>query len=518
MQGIVSVWRILTPAKKAMLIAAVGATVFAFSMLARTASNPRMDLLYSGLDGRAGGEVVSALERMNVPYQVRGESIYVPAPRRDAVRMALAGDGLPSSGQAGFELLKGLNGFATTADMFDATYWRAKEGELARTILTTPGVRAARVHIGNPSASAFARSQTKPTAAVTVTMGSGRLTPAQAQAIRFLVASAVPGLAGEAVAIMDSAAGVILSPGDPDSAMGGDGVAAERETRLEKSILNLLEARVGPGNARVQVALDIDMEREAVSERVLNPDGRVVSGRELTEVTETTSGGTTAVSAASNLPGGDAAGGSRTQRSETKETVQYDMTEVTRQREKLPGSVRRISVAVFVNQIVAPPAEEGEEPVLRSEAEIDALRDLVSRAAGLDEARGDILTIHALPFQAAATGGAVAEADPIGDFLEKHLMHAIQIAVLSIVTLVLGLFVVKPLLMTKEGAASASAPATLVAAPAAASGAIGSAPTPAAQIAEAPDAIVALKEIASSKTDQTAMLIKSWLETTEDAA
>jgi len=517
MQGLVSVWRILTPAKRVMLIGAVAATIALFTILARTASTPSMTLLYSGLDGRAAGQVIAALERMNVDYEVRGESIFVPSTKRDSARMSLAGEGLPQMGQAGYELLESLNGFSTTSDMFDATYWRAKEGELARTILASPGVRTARVHIASQQTSAFSRRAPAPTAAVTVTMGQGRLNGPQAQAMRFLVASAVPGLAAEQVAVIDAEAGVILSPGDPDAIINADGDADSREQKLEKDILNLLEARVGPGNARVQIALDIDMEREAVSERIFNPDGRVISGKETTEVTESTTGGSSAVSVSSNLPDGDAAGGqgARTERTETKETIKYDMSELTRQREKMPGAVRRMSVAVFVNQIAEAAAEEGGEAVLRSDQEIAALRDLVAMASGYSEARGDTLTIQTLPFQPLTTGGAVAEANPVGDFMKNHLMNAIQILVLSVVTLVLGLFVVKPLLMPKDMPAASleAAPGAGEAPALTAANAPGALPS-----AEPADPIVTLKQIATSKTDETATLIKSWLENAENAA
>lgn len=514
MQGLVSVWRILSPAKRLMLVGAVAATIFMFTLLARSASAPSMSLLYAGLDGRTAGEVVAALQSADTPYDIRGEAIFVPSARRDAIRMQLAGQGLPEQGQAGYELLDQLNGFATTSDMFDATYWRAKEGELARTILASPGVRAARVHIATQHAGPFARNAPAPTGVVTVTMGGAQLDPSQAQAIRYLVASAVPGLLPEGVAVIDSARGVILSPGASEA--GDQKTAADRESKLEGDILNILEARVGAGNARVQVALDLDMEREAVSERTFNPDGRVISGKETTEVSETTQGGasSSAVSVASNLPESDGAGGgSSTQRTETKETINYDMSEVKREREKLPGSIRRLSVAVFINQIAEQPEEEGAEPVLRTPEELETLKQLVAQTAGFNEARGDTISIEALPFQPISTGGTLAEENPFADFMQRHLMNAIQIVVLSIVTLILGLFVVKPLLSTK-GAPAPAPMAQAGAAPAIA----GAAPGTAQLAPSQPDAIETLKVIASTKSDQTATLIKSWLETAEDAA
>lgn len=521
MQGLVSVWRILTPAKRIILIGSVLATIGAFVMLARTAATPDMALLYAGLDGKSANGVVTALERMNVPYEIRGEAIYVPSGKRDAARMTLAGQGLPQQGQAGYELLDELNGFATTSDMFDAAYWRAKEGELARTILATPGIRAARVHIAVPPSGAFSRNRVKPTAVVTVTTNDGKLDASHAHAIRFLVASAVPDLAPEHVAVLDSSGGVILSPGD-DNVMAADaGDAADREQKLERDILDLLEARVGPGNARVKVAMDIDMEREAITERVLDPNGRVIAGKETTESSETSTGGggsSGSVTVASNLPEGDAApagGQTRTEKNESKESIDYDMSEIRREREKLPGAIRRLSIAVFVNQIAEEPTEEGGDPVLRTPEELETLKDLVAKAAGFNEARGDTITIQSLPFKPLSNDGVLVEANPVGTFMERHLMTAIQFLVLAIVTLVLGLFVVKPLMSPKD----LPQPAALDAIEAGAHAAPGVAAAPAANLAapEQPDAIETLKELANAKSDETANLIKSWLETADAA-
>ncbi len=517
MQGFISVWNGLTAGKRLLLLIVVPATMFAFSMLARTASTPSMTLLYSGLDTSAAGEVVAALERLDVRTDIRGDSIYVPADKRDSVRMSLAREGLPQQGQAGYELLESLNGFSTTSDLFDVTYWRAVEGELARTIVATPGIKSARVHIAQGRGGAFSRNTPESKAVVTVSMGRGNLSVGQAQAIRFLVSSSVPALSAERVAVLDSDRGVVLSPGNINQIEAGQSGGADRERKLEAGVLNLLEARVGAGNVRVQIAVEVDREREAITERVIDPAGRVLSGKETTEVTETTSGANSgAVTVASNLPEGDASGGgsqSSSERTQTDETVTYDLSEIRREREKLPGSIKRLSVAVLVNEI-AVEGQDGAAPTPRTEEELTALKDLVAMAVGVDESRGDTLTVHSMPFKQITNDGVVVEQDVFADFIDRNLMTVIQIGILSIVTLILGLFVVKPLL-TANAAASASAPA-LPAAPAQMD-ALAAAPAPMAPASPESDAIEALKSLASDKTDETAGLIQSWLDETEDA-
>lgn len=496
-----------------MLVGAVAATIFVFSILARTASSPTMALLYSGLEAEAAGEVISALEQMGVQTDVRGDTIYVPLARRDFIRMALAREGLPQQGQAGYELLENLSGFSTTSDIFDVTYWRAMEGELARTILATPGVKSARVHIARQRGNAFSRNAPEPKGVVTVTMGRGALNTGQANSIRYLVASAVPGLSAEQVAVMDAERGMILSPGKIDEGFSGaGGDIVDRERKIEGDVLNLLEARVGAGNARVQVALTVDTEREVISERVFDPDGRVISGKETTEITETSNGSNGgSITVASNLPEGDAnanANNSSTERTQTDETVSYDLSEIRREREKAPGAVKRLSVAVLVNHMEVENADGEVELTTRPQEEIDALRELVANAVGFDEARGDTITIQNMPFKALETGGAEVEQSFMDDFLNKHLMTVIQIGVLSIVTLVLGLFVVKPLMSSKGAPPAAERPAI---APMAAE--------PALELEAGPaDPMDALKDLANERTDEAATLIRTWLEEEGEAA
>ena len=76
---------------------------------------------------------------------------------------------------------------APTSQMFDAAYWRAKEGELARTIVASPRIRAARVHIANPSADPF-QPDREVTASVAIRPAAAGLAPGHAQALRYLVA------------------------------------------------------------------------------------------------------------------------------------------------------------------------------------------------------------------------------------------------------------------------------------------------------------------------------------------
>ena len=457
MQNLIDLWSNLGNRRRAIVLGATVAMFLAILALARVAGTPNMALLYAGLQSAAAGDVIAALDAQSVQYEVRGDAIYVDSAQRDNLRMVLAGQGLPATGGAGYELLDGLSGFGTTSQMFDAAYWRAKEGELARTVLAMPGLKAARVHIAQAPTKLF-QDDGKPTASVTVVTANGALTAPQANALRHLVAAAVSGLQPDDVAVIDSVAGLI--PSDSDNAAPnatGDTKAAEIRQNVER----LLAARVGPGNAVVEVSVDVVTDREEVNEHTFDPQGRVVISTDTQDKTGSSNGSDGSVTVASNLPNGAAggAGSNQSQNSEKQERVNYEVSETSRQIIKAPGSIRKISVAVLVDQeqIVAADGSVTLQP--RSEAELATLKELVASAVGFDAARGDVLTLKSLPFQPQRQEGTLVEAGLFGGFGNLNLMSIIQLAVLAFVALILGLFVIRPILTsTSRGPAQLGAP------------------------------------------------------------
>lgn len=435
------------------------AIVLAFLWLVRIVNTPTMALLYSGLDNATAGEIVSALEARKIPFDVRGNAIYVAAGERDQARLSLASEGLPANGNAGYELLDGLSGFGTTAQMFDAAYWRAKEGELARTIVATRNVRTARVHISNPVNRPFSRD-TSASASVIVTMASGALDTTQAKAMRFLVASAVAGLTPDDVSVIDSVAGIVLAAGAEPEQSALDDSQARAET-MRANIERLLAARVGAGKAIVEVHVDADMDMETITERVLDPNGKVAISSDTEEVTSSSNGtGAGGVTVASNLPDGDVAPqgeSSQANNAQTRETVNYDVSEVRRERVKHPGEIRRLSVAVLVDGVTTVDAAGAEAWAPRSPEELASLRELVQSAVGFDAARGDVVTIESLQFSTPVADGTLAEAGAL-DGLMMNLAALIQMVILAVVAVVLGLFVLRPLIVGAGGRGATTLP------------------------------------------------------------
>lgn len=435
-------------------IAAGGSVIAVIAILALMTSmtgTTNDALLMGGLSPAAAGEVAAELDAQGIPYTAKGSNLYVPADQRDRLRLVLAQQGLPRDGGEGYELLDELSGFSTTADMFDAAYWRAKEGELARTIRAIPGVTATRVHLGVGRGSAFARRGTQKTASVTVETAMG-LSPEQARSVQMLVALAVSGLSADQVAVIDNARGLLAGPG-LDAGPAGSG-EADRAAAIETRLTRLLEARVGQGHARVSVAVELDRAAMTQTERLVAPD-RQVARRLVTEERSREEGVGGTVTVASNLPTGDTEefDDPLMRNSVTREDISYVGTETERTTQIAPGAMRRLSVAVLLDEPIVSDANGNAAPAPRSQEELDALRALVVNAAGIDEARGDTLALRSMPF----TEPEPMTEDGMPGFVEEqiapHAMRLIQLGLLAIVALVLGLFVVKPLLTNRQNEA-----------------------------------------------------------------
>ncbi len=443
MQQLVNVWMGLDIRRQITVVVATVSVFLAVLAMSRIATSPSMTLLYAGLENVAAGDVVRALEQRGVTYDVRGGSIFVDSSSRDELRLTLASEGLPANSNTGYELLDNLSGFGTTSQMFDAAYWRAKEGELARTIVSSPYVTSARVHIASTGSNPFQRSVT-PTASVMVTPAGGDLSAQQGKAIKFLVSSAVPGLSADDVAVIDSN-GALIALTEEVAPIAG---AEDKAQILRKRVKRLLEARVGVGNAIVEVSVDTETESEEFRERRFDPEARVIISTDTEERSSNSNeAGNGDVTVASNLPDGDGAGGdsASSQNSETRERINYEVSETERAITRTAGAVKRISVAVLVNDVPSPTAETPGASTERSPEEIEALRELVASAVGFDESRGDIITIKSMELQSIEPLGTEAQTSLL-DLLEIDVMSAIQMAILATVALVLGLFVVRPIL------------------------------------------------------------------------
>lgn len=372
---------------------------------------PSFAPLYGDLAEKDASQVMEALKQADVEYRVDEASgmVMVPAGKLKEIRMQLAGQGLPNSAGMGFELLQQDTGFGTSQLVEKARYQQALQGELARTIATIGAVQSARVHLAIPKQSVFVRKRQPPSASVALRLHSGRVLEGnQVEAIVHMVASSIPELEPGRVTIVDHK-GRLLS-GDPESRdMKLSATQFEHTKRVEEHyrerVETLLAPIVGRDRIRAQVTADIDFTVTEQTQERYNPDQPALRSE---QVNEEQMGGTSVggvPGALSNQPpaagtapqnalaagGQDAAAGALN--SSRQATRNYELDRVISHTRSAPISLRRLSVAVVVDDISTTAADGNVGARERTPEEIERLTELVREAIGFDARRGDSVRV-----------------------------------------------------------------------------------------------------------------------------
>ncbi|WP_372886155.1 flagellar basal-body MS-ring/collar protein FliF [Shimia sp.] len=380
-------------------VALMAALLFGLSAV----SSPDFTPLYKNLSLTATNSIETTLAGAGFEVQVSDDGSSVLVPREDLVRarMVLAETGIPIDGEAGWELFDDASGLTMNSFLQKVNRLRALEGELARSIQTLDGVQSARVHLVLPERDAFAREAPVPRASVIVRSVPGRaVSRKQAMSIRNLIASAVAELDLTRVTVLSANGETILAEtadGDGNVSMQSNKFAIEE--RLGRDIEEILTARVGAGNARVRVNVELTTEREVIVEQSYNPDQQVVRSTENKSESQAGSENGGNVGVENNIPEAlaDPGAGNTSQRSKSGETINYEIGNTRREVIREAGEVRRVSVAVLVNGIYS---VDGSDVTYaeRGPEEINRLTELVKTAVGFDGARGDQVSVDSLRF------------------------------------------------------------------------------------------------------------------------
>ena len=393
----------LTRRQKVILGIGLALSVIGMILMTVNSLRTRYALLYSGLDEATVAKVIDRLESEDVPYQYNKNTgaLHVDKNRRDRLRMELAKDGLPERGQKGYELLDDLTGFGTTSEMFEASYWRAKEGEIARTVMSIEDVFEARVHIAPQSRAAFSKQDNQPSASVTLRMKGGAAPDKNnARAVKYLTALAVRGLRPDRVTVIDAVTGRLVGQDENDPELRQIQKKLELEQMMSANLEQLIGAHVGTGKVRVRVSVEMNREEQIVREKVIDPESRILISSDTGEISENSTEQNEEVTVTQNTPDGAAngGGGSSSNREETNERANYEISQTERERRIAPGATERLSVAVMVDEIETPQEDGTVVSRPRTEEELKAIEDLVKSASGFDPKRGDMVTVKSLAF------------------------------------------------------------------------------------------------------------------------
>lgn len=367
--------------------------------------------LYGSLDRLDSAEVVEILESQDIKFKVDGSTGALLVDSKDVhkARLKLAEAGIPGETSAGFELLDQEQPLGTSQFMESARFRRSLEGELARTITSINSVRAARVHLAIPKRSVFVRDSSKPTASVFLEVYPGRgVEPEQVKAIANLVASSIPELTQENVTVVDQK-GNLLSTGEEDQQLLQAARHREYTLKLEGDITqrinNILAPVVGQGNYKAEVSADVDFTEVEQAEEIFNPDMPAVRSEQTMEESSDGRGLAAGIPGAlTNQPPGtaeapeeanpqDPNAAAATGNGRRQATRNFELDRTVSYTKHQMGTMKRMSVAVVVDDRVVVGADGVQTRVPWSENELERLAVLVRDAVGYSAARGDSVNV-----------------------------------------------------------------------------------------------------------------------------
>lgn len=403
-----------SPGRLLSFAALAGLILVCFIGLLIWARRPDYQLLYGNLSPEDSAAVIEALEARSMPYRLVGDggTILVPAKDVSNVRIDLAGKGLPQGGGVGFEIFD-KRSFGMTSFQERLNYQRALQGELARTINHLREVDGARVHLVIPERSLFLEDQAQPSASVALRLHPGRgLEQSQIQGIVRLVAGSVEGLQPGSVTVVDSS-GRLLA-GGAESSSPGSLTNSQTEYRddlergLEKRIQTMLERVVGKERVIARVSAVVDFTQVESTVESYDPDSTVVRSEQRSDERSTAkasipSGAVGTVAATQPAAAAPSTGQEGSSFRKQQETINYEVSRITKRVIEPVGGLERLSVAVVVDGTYKEtPGEDGSVErtyVPRTPEEMAAFESAVKNAIGYDEARGDTVDVANIPFE-----------------------------------------------------------------------------------------------------------------------
>lgn len=379
---------------------------------------PNYSVLYASLGNKDTSQVMDALQKQGVKYRLdeKTGALLVPSASVHELRLKLADEGLPHGGVAGLDMLQQKQEFGTSQFLETARYQHALEGELARSVMTINSVESARVHLALPRQTAFIRDRQQPSASVLVSLHAGRsLSNDQIAAITHMVASSIPSLDAGRVTVVDQKGQLLSGKQKPDTAINQE--QFDYTHKLEDSYIarieNILTPIVGKQGVRAQVSAEVDFTTTEQTQESYNPDLPALRSEQFYEESSTAEGMQGIPGALSNTPpaaasvpelatGTSAEGGAPGQngRRTNRATRNYELDRTISHSKLASGQVRRLSVAVVIDDRPTLNGEGEWVREARSADEMERIASLVREAVGFNLQRGDTVNVINASFQA----------------------------------------------------------------------------------------------------------------------
>ncbi len=468
-EQLTSAFKGMSATQRVMVIAISMTVLLALAGLGIWAGQESKGVLATNVSPSEASSIVAQLDKMQVPYELSSDqrTILVPESKVGSLRLKFAGDGLLTGDKLGFEKLENA-GLGTTDFSQKVIYRRAVEAQLSKTIMSLQQVAEATVHITPSNDSPFLTEKEDAKASVLLKLRGSRILPDEnTQAIVNLVAASVEGLKPDQVVIIDQYSRILSRTGRDPMVGASDAqkkVAREEEDYMVRRVTELLEPVVGIGKVRATAHVDLDFDKVKINEEKFDPQGQVErSVQQKDEKVQKRDAGAGIPGTASNVaPATGGASANVTESTDKKETTtNYEISKTVRAIDQATGSVKRMTLAVIVDNYSTWDKDAKGEPVQkstpRSADELKKIRDQVATAVGIQLKRGDELTVENMAF-ATLQVNPKEEADAKKQFWIDLVRQFAPSVIYAVIGLAVFFMLILPMLRRMSAAINRPAP------------------------------------------------------------
>lgn len=255
-------------------------TLLLLSFLVFWMSKPNLTPIYSNLTPTEAGEIKGAIEQRGIAVEVSSDGTTISVPKADAsdLKVSLAAEGIPKSGNVNYSIFSENMGMGMTDKHFDVVERDAMQNELSYLIEQIDGIQQSKVMITLPKDSVWLNEEGDvATASVVVTREPGfNLDQGQVNGLYHVISKSVPNLPIENIVVMDqNGSSFDYGESKVDSSLTAyqqqEQIRRDIEKDMQKDLQQMLGLLLGQDKVVVSVMTSVDFTKEKRVEDLVEP-------------------------------------------------------------------------------------------------------------------------------------------------------------------------------------------------------------------------------------------------------
>jgi flagellar M-ring protein FliF len=366
-------WQGISRKQKGVIIGSFSGIVLLLVLVIYWGSRPDFVPLYNNLSQAEAGEIVSAIESRGIPVELSPDGTTISVPREEASRLKveLASEGIPKSGNIDYSIFSENMGWGTTDRQLDVVERDAMQNELSRLIEQIEGIDRAQVMITLPKESVWLADEEQTATASVVIHTRQNLDQSQINGLYHLISKSIPQLPVENIVLMNQ----YMQPLEMTSEeTAGNNLAVHQQQReikrsieqdIQRELQRMLGSMFGMDNVVVSVFAHVDFTQETREEQLVEPvvddEGIEISIERIQEIYEGQGqppGGVAGTGETEVAGYQGAAGGENSEYERIEERINREVNRIHRQIVSSPYTVTDLSINVGLDESIAVPEVE----------------------------------------------------------------------------------------------------------------------------------------------------------------